>query len=386
MRKRVELELLSPLMCGGMRVADNFLESEQVIRGSVLRAAFANEILLECPLADVPGKNGELNFIEEKQPEGICADCPRKLICRAFSDMFFSFAYPAGSLPAPLTAKVCKTAGLRHGLQDTIVQNGRLQCPDCTEGFRRMESLKGLIRTAQNGYESVHIKPVLTTHTAVSYDTHSADENRLFTVKAIPKGMVYTAEIDDCGTGLLSEGKIIYAGKFSSTGYGKMRIRTVSDAPAVSAASVADSIRTFQETLHAPHQASLLFLSDVVLDLPQDHALLPNESYLRIWQQAMFGDETSVTVEKVFADTQLYSGYNTARKWGEWKDRQPSLLIRSGSSVLLRIAEGAEQQAYAVLTDIAEHGIGGKTKDGFGAVAVCHPLHRLGVYQNDKQL
>ena len=382
MRKKVEFELLSPLMTGGIRIADNFLESESFIRGSVLRAAFANEILLECPLADVPGKNGELNFIEEKEPDGKCQDCPNRNICRAFSNMYFSFAYPADSIPAPLTAKVCKTAGLRHRIQDTVVQNGRLQCPDCQAGLKRMESLKGLIRQEIDAYSSVRIHSVLTTHTAINYDTHIADDGKLFTIKAIPRGLIYTAEIDDCDTGFLCTGKVIHVGKYASAGYGKLRIKSISDAQIFTTDQTADDIRAFQNALQAPNQAALLFRSDAILDIPADHAILPDEEYLRIWQNALFGSKDSVTVEKVYAETQLYSGYNTARKWGEWKDKQPILLVKKGTSVLLHITEGAEQQAYATLTNIAENGIGQRTKDGFGSVSVCHPLHRLGVYQN----
>lgn len=382
MRKKVEFELLSPLITGGIRIADNFLESEPFIRGSVLRAAFANEILLECPLADQPGRNGELNYIEEKDPDGKCSGCPNQKICRAFSDMYFSFAYPADSIPAPLTAKVCKAAGLLHRLQDTVVQNGRLQCPDCQAGLKRMESLKGLIRQENGAYASVRINSVLTTHTAINYDTHIADDGKLFTIKAIPKGLIYTAEIDDCDTDFLCTGKVIYVGKYASAGYGKLRIRFISDVQARTAEQTADDIRKFQNDLHAPNQAALLFCSDAVLEIPADHAVLPDEEYLRIWQKALFGSETSVAVEKVFAETQLYSGYNTARKWGEWKDRQPTLLVKKGTSVLLHITEGSEQAAYAALNRIAANGIGQRTKDGFGAVSVCHPLHRLGVYQN----
>ena len=114
MKKKIVLEALSPLICGGIRIADNFFESEQFIRGSVLRAAFANRILLECPLADVPGGGGQLNFVEEKDPEGICENCPKKEICRRFSEMTFSFAYPDGAVPAPFTTMVCKDHGTAH--------------------------------------------------------------------------------------------------------------------------------------------------------------------------------------------------------------------------------------------------------------------------------
>ncbi|MBP0974949.1 MAG: hypothetical protein J6P20_02665 [Oscillospiraceae bacterium] len=384
MRKRVELELLSPLMCGGMRIADNFLESEPFIRGSVLRAAFANLILLECPLADKPGKNGELNFVDEKDPDGVCADCPKKAICRAFSDMYFSFAYPDHAIPAPFTLKGCKTAGLKHRMQDTVFQNGRLQCSDCNDGLKRMESVKGLIKEAEteSGYAKVPIETVLTTHTAINYDSHTAEEGRLFTVRAIPKGTVYTAEIDDCDSGMLSVGNIIYVGKYASAGYGKVLIRSVADVQTVTEERISTDIAAFQKNLAVENKAALLFRSDAILAIPVNHSVLSSEEYRAIWQKAMFGaEENAVIVEKVFAETQLYSGYCTGRKWGEWKDSEPVLQVKKGTSVLLEIND--MQKAISVLTKLAVNGVGKRTNDGFGEVIVCHPLHRLGVIAND---
>lgn len=383
MRKRVELELLSPLMCGGMRIADNFLESEPFIRGSVLRAAFANLILLECPLADQPGKNGELNFIEEKDPDGKCAGCPNKTVCRAFSDMYFSFAYPDDAIPAPFTLKGCKTSGLSHKMQDTIFHNGRLQCQSCTDGLKRMESVKGLLRKAEtaSGYAKVPVDTVLTTHTAINYDTHTAEDGKLYTVRAIQKGTVYTAVIDDCDTGMLSAGRIIYVGKYASVGFGKVLIKSVSDVQSADEKQIEKDIKGFQADLASENRAALLFRSDAILDIPFNHAVLTTEKYQKIWQEVLFGaEETAVTVEKVFAETQLYSGYCTARKWGEWKDAEPVLLVKKGTSVLLQISDF--QKAVSLLTSLALNGVGKRTRDGFGEVIVCHPLHRLGVTAN----
>ena len=379
MRKRIELELLSPLMCGGVRVADNFLESEPFIRGSVLRAAFANKILLECPLADHKGKNGENNFIELKDPDGKCTDCPNRKICAAFSEMSFSFAYPYGSMPAPFTVKACKTAGLYHRMQDTVFRNDSLKCPDCKYGLKRMESVKGLIRYNGTRYESVQLNRILSTHTAIDYNTHTAEEGNLFTVKAIPKGIVYSATIDDRDSGLIEQEKIIFVGKYSSCGFGKMKIQSVNEVIPVTPESISENIRDFQDKLNAPHKASLLFMSDAFLNLPVSRKVLSTEEYLALWQKAVLGEnEQSIRVEKVFAETELYSGYNTSREWGCWKDEEPVRAVKKGTSILLDLVD--EDRAVAVLTKMAEKGVGRRTPDGFGEVAVCHSVHRLGGY------
>lgn len=380
MRKRIEFELLDSLMCGGVRVADNFLESENYIRGSVLRAAFASEILLECPLADCKGKNGENNFIELKEPDGRCSCCPKRKICSSFSDMFFSFAYPMGAMPAPFTAKTCKTAGLYHRMQDTICQRDRrLICADCTNGLKRMETVKGLIRDNGLRYENVRINRTLSTHTAIDYNTHTAEEGNLYTVKAIPKGITYTAVIDDRDSDLIAVGNVIYVGKYSSNGFGKMRICSAHELELVTEEKIEEDIHDFQEKLNEPNKASLLFMSDSLLDFPQSNKVLSTKEYINLWQKAILGDdETSLRVDKVFAETELYSGYNTSREWGNWKDDKPILLVKKGTSVLLDVID--INRAVTVLKELIENGLGKRTSDGFGEVAVCHPIHRLGVY------
>ena len=149
MKQKVKFELIQPLMCGGIRIAENFLESEPFIRGSVLRAAFANLILLECPLADQVTSDGKHNYIELKDPDGRCMDCPRRNICEKFGEMTFSFAYPDDSFPAPLTAKQCKKCGTTHPIKDILVEDTELHCDkheNSDAAARRMENLKGMCR------------------------------------------------------------------------------------------------------------------------------------------------------------------------------------------------------------------------------------------------
>lgn len=389
MRNLVEFELLSPFMSGGIRIADNFMESESFIRGSVLRAAFAGEILLECPLADMPSKEGLLNYIELKDENGQCLNCENRGICQKFSDMSFSFAYPENSFPAPFTARVCKVEGTKHSIQDTIVQNGRLQCSDCESGLKRMESLKGFITKSAvrfDIYDKISIEKTLSTHTAINYDTHTAEDSKLYSVKAIPKGKIFTAEIDDCDTGMLYEGKIIYAGKYSSAGFGKMRIKSIKKAPEITDETVSDNINKFQTSLgsSASGKATILFLSDARLDIPSATDGMSDEEYINIWQKALFGTlDCPIQTEKVFAETQLYSGYDTSRKWNCWRQNDPDFLILKGTSVLVNIVSGREAEAIQLLTELSNNGIGIKTKDGFGQIAVCHEIHRLGVKSDE---
>lgn len=384
MRKIVEFELLSPLMCGGVRVADNFLESEKFIRGSVLRAAFANDILLECPLADMPSEDGKLNYIELKQPEGKCANCVHREKCRKFSDMYFSFAYPQKSIPAPMTLRACKSSGLKHPLQDIIYQKSRLSCSECQSGTKRMEGFKGYLRMEDNVYVETKVNFLLSTHTAIDYHTHTAEDGKLFSIKAVPAGWHFTAEIDDCDSGMLFEGKEIYVGKYSSVGYGKLKIVSITDSIEITEQLISKKVEKFQKNLDAPYKAALLFLSDAIFDIPITKTSQSTKDYLELWHNVIIGDANSpVRVEKVYAETQLYSGYDTSESWGNWKVKEPKLYILKGTSVLLDISNERIEEAMSLLTDIAKNGVGCRTSDGFGAVAVCHDLHQLGVCSHE---
>ena len=149
-------------MVGGLRTADNFLTSEEVISGAVMRSGFATDILLNNPNYefDVPSQDGECKYNYVYYDENLCNGLSEeeKKIYKEFSNMKFSFFYPNDSIPAPLTAKVCKTCGTKHHIKDIVFENKALVCKDCEKELRsknldeqkfnkipkRMENLKGL--------------------------------------------------------------------------------------------------------------------------------------------------------------------------------------------------------------------------------------------------
>ncbi len=382
-KQKVTFELLQPLMCGGIRVADNFLESESFVRGSVLRAAFANRILLECPLADQVTPDGKHNFITLKDPDGRCQNCPHRAVCAAFGSMTFSFAYPMDSIPAPLTAKVCKKCGTSHPIKDVLVQEGALRCNLHGEdaAASRMESLKGLIRMEGETIERVHVPMTLSTHTAIHYSSHTADDGSLYSVNAVRKGQTFTAIIDDCDTDLLRIGDLLYVGKYASCGFGKMRITALQPVRDVSAEEIAARIAAYNHRFASERLVSLLLLSDACpLEVPVSDMVLTNEAYLQHWTQALFGtDALPFTLEKIFTEVQLYSGFDTASSWKNWKKKQPQLQLLKGTSLLLRVKDGCMEEAVDLLTAWQRTGIGKQTENGFGQIAVCHPIHCIGV-------
>lgn len=380
MKQRVEFELQSDLMCGGVRIADNFLESEPFIRGSVLRAAFAKQILLECPLGDMPTPDGKLHFVTLKDANGVCANCPQRKVCENFSQMRFSYAYISGAIPAPFTSRVCKNCGTDHPIQDTIVDCSKVQCHKCTDDLKRMESAKGFLCEENGMFHQVKPKIHLTTHTAISQYSNTAKTGSLFSIRAIQKGTHFEAVINDAETGFLSEGDVIYCGKYASNGFGKMKIVRITPEEECTKEELENRIFSFNQRFHTTNQAAVLLLSDACVKIDEIADIRTDEDYTKLWETALFGaKDLPFRMKNIVAETQLYSGYDTSKKWGDWKQKKPDLHLLKGTSILLEIKEGRYEEAVQLLLELQKNGVGEKTLDGYGQIEICHKIHCIGV-------
>ena len=144
---------------------------------------------------------------------------------------------------------------------------------------------------------------------------------------------------------------------------------------------VTSKIKLFNQRFGKTNMAAVLFLSDAYpydAEIPDN--IQTNEVYLDYWTRALFEEnELPFTVKSMLTETQLYSGYDASKKWGDWKQKKPELLIMKGTSLLLEIKEGCMEEAVKLLTDAQNNGIGRRTENGFGQVEICHPIHCIGV-------
>lgn len=401
MLKKVKVKACSNIMVGGLRTADNFLTSEEVISGAVMRSGFATDILLNNPNYefDVPSQDGECKYNYVYYDENLCNGLSEeeKRIYKEFSNMKFSFFYPNDSIPAPLTAKVCKTCGTKHHIKDIVFENKALVCKDCEKELKsknldeqefnkipkRMENLKGLIHwdNENRKYVSTKVEKLISTHTAINYNLHTARDGSLFSVKAIKKGTEFVGYIDDCNTGLIYKGKIIYVGKYSSNGFGKLQITDISD---VSQEDLKSRIDVFNEKfkgIEDKKYISMLLLSDGKLLSVENGAntgILSTDDYNNLWKKAIFGDSDIFTIEKIFAQNIFYSGFDTSKKYGDWRN-SPEIITLKGTSFKISYDIKNEEQALKVLNQLEQKGIGRDTNNGYGMVSVCHKIHTLGV-------
>lgn len=397
MRKKVKFKALSNIMVGSLRTVNNFLVSENFISGAVIRSAFANDILLDNPNyeSDTTSQDGKYNYIE--YDENICSELSEKQkdIYKKFSSMEFSFFYPEDSIPAPLTAKVCKTCGTSHSLKDIVFESGMLSCTDCENELKgknlddetikdtpkRMENLKGLIHWNGEKYVSTKIHKSLSTHTAISYTSHTAIDGSLFSVEAIKKGTEFVGYIDDCETGLIEIGKTIYVGKYSSNGFGKLQIIDISD---IFQEALKPRINKFNKKFNQNIQdnkkyISMLLLSDAkLLSIKDSSEILSTEDYNNMWTNAIFGENSIIKIEKTFAQNTFYSGFDTSKSYGNWRNK-PEIITLKGTSFKISYNISNENEVLNILQKLESTGIGKDTKNGYGQISICHKIHSLGV-------
>lgn len=382
MKKYVEFLLESDVMTGGIRVADNFLESLDYISGSVLRAGFAWNILYQCPYADELTED-KTNFVSYRDKEK-CKGCPNGEYCKEFGNMKFSFLYPKDAVPAPLTLKECKAGGTEHCVMDTIAENGKLACSKCGG---RMESVKGYVN-AKTG-KKIKIHKNLSVHTAIDIYSGTALEGSLHSVNALSHGQVFYGFIDDCSTDMIKEGTVVRVGKFSSCGFGKLKVIKSEKIEDENRQDMEKRISQFNERFkfgnNNKEYAPMLFLSDAALGFENvDNKVSASGDYKAIWQNNIFSKDSPLHIEKVFAQNYSYSGFDTSIK--EDKDimrrKDPVILTKGGTSILVSYDLKDKQQAVSELVQTSENGIGKDTDAGFGAVEVCSPLHLLGIHEH----
>lgn len=383
MKKIVDFALDSDVMTGGVKLNNNFLISTDYISGAVLRAGFANMILLECPFynEEINGRKYIVAYRGDR-----CGDCDKAVVCKKFSDMYFSFLFPKDTRYSPLTMKLCKAYGTEHPVKDIIASDAmtpssNFKCHECEDVNGRIENMKGLINIKT--YKQYKVQRSISTHTAINYNTRTIRDNSLFQIDAIKKGQVYSGIIDDKGSGLLAEGLTIYAGKYSSNGYGKLTIKKITD---YIPKSVGEKVKQFNSRFNFSNgksYAAILFLSDAkIFNAQQEGGILRNDDYLDMWKKNIFGRAEGINIEKVFAQNFTYRGYDTSSTSGKWQ-KQAEIHTQMGSSFLISYDNANSDAIIKILEDMERNGVGKDTEVGYGQIEVCSNLHMIGVDRHD---
>lgn len=409
----VNLLLESPLIVGGHRLVNNVFYSLDYITGSILRAAFVRQILLNCPIFNEKKDDGSgrYNYVYIRDEE-YCRNCGCFKLCRDFSSIKFSFFYPEGAEIIPLTSKKCKEFD-DHCFIDSIAGTAgtepkQCKAKNCQDPERRLEYKKGFRKGGT--FTSLHNKRSNYTKTAIDPYTRRAKDNYLYSINAIDEGVMFEGSIslpeslnfEDilvfCDrTGDEENKPLLYVGKRSSSGFGKVSInnfceiekRETDFKKSLEEFNIRILKNKFQNGNPSKTYIPILFTSDAKLEietLPGLGSPRTNKEYLEIWNELIFGGSESIfSVEEVYAEHDYYKGFDTSIKPEELmknKRTQTQILTLKGTSLLLS-SEKEIDEIVDALKELQNKGVGKETDNGFGEIEVCNILHVKGEVVNE---
>ncbi|WP_018084483.1 RAMP superfamily CRISPR-associated protein [Desulfurispora thermophila] len=407
MEWRVDVELKSPLLVGGQKTGSDYMRSLPYIPGGVLRASLARWIVEQCPLNRV----GNRLFWVEFRDEMACTDCAAHFWCRHFTRLLFTFCYPYGARPWPVTAVQCKFDS-GHPAQDALVHRllaGRGQaegppvCAHCPGGKGRVESVSGFYVEDGGVYRSV--QPVYRPLTRLGVDPYRrvARDGLLYTVNVLSEvsrqnGREQPAVFS--GRVRLLEQAVSPApatwqctlrlGAKTTSGLGQVLVswQLLPTRPERGQKRIARGVKAFTALLPESWRRAgrvyvpLLLLSDACWPQmpPSEH--LTDEGWRKFWQQslqeALPGEgagwqELGWQLEEALVSTGYRSGFDTSAPGGAWKEY--AFLVQRGSILVLSLPGEALDRALPLLCSLEWLGLGQRREEGYGQVSVADEIH-----------
>ena len=381
------LSLLSPIALHRTRASVQYAETLDYIPGIALRGALAEVYL---------GEHGEPDddtfqnlFVSGQVQYG-------DLWPTRGSDLTH------GSLLIPATAQACKRYGLAHrdSLHDTLLdvfaEPALLECGHAHNGDNRkcrepLDRISGYLSNFDRR-EKVAAKSELRVSAAMDRSTGAAAREMLFTQHTLTSKNDKPEEDEICFQGtlrlansalkaplddFLKENTTLFLGSGRRRGLGEVIVKRFKEAE--TAVSLEQRWERFNECAHKSggdanyHYFSLTFLSHVAM---RDSLMCP---VLGDIAPHHFGLPEGVNFVHRCDSNQQVCLLNQITLHG-WNDAQrlpkPDTVALARSSVLLfQCDKNLQSEVFNRLEQIEAEGIGERRSEGFGRIAVCHPIH-----------
>lgn len=389
---KVLLDFKSPLLIGSKKHSSNFIESDDVLKGSVVRAAFAKVILDNCcernedDVKEVNGKK-KRNWVYFRDKAG-CGECCFNNMCKKFSNIRFSYFYPKGTEIIPQTAMICKT-DKNHGFIDLLVDDTSKGCTKCEDGSR-VEFTSGLRTTGENKKPYSVVKSIATKNKINPYSKTSAD------------GMLYSIETISCTpiegdrtNGQIDEAKLLFEGSIEgisekdlflfkrlrvggdiTTGLGKcnlskldivenkIEIRDIENFSANYKSR--NSYRGF--TNENSNYISIKFIGDCILDFDFDgEDYLDTDELKKLWIKPLELDE-DIEIEKIYTEVVNYRGYDNSNISDD--KREEAITLISKGTVMVFSSKKSLEDLYSYFQIKQKYGFGLENENGFGTFEI----------------
>lgn len=351
---KVILEFKSPLLIGGKKNTSNFINTDDVIKGSVIRAAFAKVILNNCPFRNEK-IDGKVNWIQYREDK-CSSKCEFKNICKKFSDIHFSYFYPEGSEVVPLTAKLCKT-DKKHGYIDCLIDDDK--CKKCKGDEDGRTEFKTGLRTVEKNKEQYKVEKTVCIKTSINPYTRTSSDGMLYSVETITatgkndlgeKICIYEGDIENLTKDELDLFKRLRVGGDTTVGLGKCELK-VDNSNKTLDIDMDDFCKRYISKNHIKNKdkneyAAIKFIGDLKVDFKGAEQRLRNkkiidddyittDEYKKIWEEALgVYDNLEVNIDRIYTDFINYRGYDTFK--GNNKRSNAYVMATKGTVIVFK--------------------------------------------------
>ncbi|ADQ42021.1 hypothetical protein Calkr_2598 [Caldicellulosiruptor acetigenus I77R1B] len=368
---KVYLNFKSPVLVGGRKSATNFIESINYIPGSVVRAALAKFVVLNCKAQrDVYGESSEKRFWVEFKNKEECQRCEFTNLCKNFNEIKISFFYPKGAKPNPLCDMICKN-NEDHGFYSELLygsEDKEAKCLKCPEGNNRVEKYAGLVA---DGRPYSEIERMYMGKTAINHFTKTALKGSLFTlapvVKTCAEGIVFEGFIEGISKEDIEKIKKLRIGKYTSSGFGIACLSFGNSMENEKEDELREKAKQFSEKYKKIVKKddfnfiALYFTSDILFkvdNLPAGY--IPTQEYLKIFKNAI-GIPEGFDIHRIFSQISLFRGVDTSKS--DFTPKQIMYIAQAGTVLVLKTQKTIDE---AVAELVKFKGFGEKIEDGYG--------------------
>lgn len=324
-RIKVSLNFKSPLLIGGRKSSNNFITTEEVIKGSVIRAAFAKVILKNCPVKNIKKDKHTKNWVFFRNEE-CCNSCEFKKICNDFDNIKFSYFYPKGSEIIPLSSMICKTYE-EHGFIDCLVDLN--ECNKCSEGGR-VEFATGLRTIGDNKVPFKDLEKSISVKTSINPYSKTSADGMLYSIETITstgmgdagkKECIFEGSIQGIEKEDLSLFKRLRVGGDTTVGLGKCEVSFIQDEK-----SSKLDMQKFSESYKAKFNikdkefVAIKFTGDLKIDFEEakkslniNDDYITTDDYKLIWKEALGLRDKNINISKIYTNFTNYRGYDTSK-------------------------------------------------------------------------
>ena len=377
-------KLLSPLLAGARRTAQgDFIASKNYIPGSIIRAAFAQEIVNSCAV-ELAADERDKYWVKYHAAKA-CETCPWQAYCRNFAQLVFCNWYIDNSKPVPMTMQQCKN-DKEHpkfdSLSETIkTPDKRLKCCKC-QADNRVERASGFYTSGAKGEVTLKtVRQRLIARAGIDSYRKTSSEGVLYTLRPLNGGQNYGGEIlfpKEVKIDKLPVAELLIGAKTSS-GFGEIKISgfAVEDLKPL----VKERLKEFNAMLsEVKNFVTVTCQSDVELPPEISAAMQTDHGTDNLLNLLLPGAPAAIIPEMFYVDYYAGGGfgyYNKDPEQGKLLQTRPGRLYMKMGSVLVFSFEKnvITDDIHKWLQSVEDEGIGQNTHNGFGRVVICDEIH-----------